>query len=123
MKPYAKPGGPSQVPTTHTTQQQVTATPVQPTAATAEPNTTSALAFITLAGQPPTVSLAGDVHHPMETAASKAHQVPQSVQFSVGQAIIWQIKFIINCYLNKKTIAQASVELQLVSFFYRLTTV
>lgn len=48
-------------------------------------------------------------------SGSKLSRDGHNVQFSAGQAIIWQIKFIVNCYLNKKTLAQASAELQLVS--------
>jgi hypothetical protein len=51
-----------------------------------------------------------------DTSGSKAgSNLPSGahgdVQFSIGQAIVWQIKFIINCYLTKKSIAQASAEL------------
>jgi uncharacterized protein (DUF2345 family) len=77
-----------------------------------ESNPHSALAFM---NNP--VGLSADAHPDTTTGSGSKLSLHSghNVQFSAGQAIIWQIKFIINCYLNKKTIAQASIELQLVS--------
>ena len=44
-----------------------------------------------------------------------ATQFELSTRFNYSQAIVWQIKYIISCYLTKKTLPQASAALQDVS--------
>ena len=46
-----------------------------------------------------------------------ATQFELSTRFNYSQAIVWQIKYIISCYLTKKTLPQASAALQDVSNF------
>ena len=44
-----------------------------------------------------------------------ANQFELSTRFNYSQAIVWQIKFIISCFLSKKALGAASAELQYVS--------
>lgn len=89
--------------------------PSQQVSSLQESSSHSALAFLSFSGHLQSQATSIDTHHSIETGSGSKAAQSHNVQFSAGQAIIWQIKFIINCYLNKKTSAQASLELQLVS--------